>query len=468
MGTLISYDGFGRQPDKITGRTYLTFGSQLGNLFVRGAFGGRVGPLDGAAGWYHLYNVNDHVFTAPLDFGDFRTASNFQQVETPFGSVWPWQLNHDAVNVGSPDHAYLTHPQTQAVVWPVVPVAPADRLPRVLQLAAKAVQKVPDAPTHRALLVGINNYPDPANRLEGCINDVFLMSSVLQECGFAVEDIRVVFDERATADGLVERLHWLLDGTAAGDQRFFYYSGHGALLPAYAADGKINHCDACLVPYDFAWTAQTALTDDRLLNFYSQLPYGARFMMVLDSCHSGGMTRGTGARVKGLDPPDDIRHRMLRWNARLQMWEPRELPPANPDLTGPAGERFVGASGATRRLGRAVALRTLPNRQYDKVRGDLGHQGPYLPMVYEACGEQELAFEYKHGVVAQGAFTYALAAVLRRHESAGQPVTFAGLLAETAAALQDLHYQQHPEVVGPTALLRTPIPWEGFGATGKP
>src|SRR5262249_22743366 len=158
--------------------------------------------------------------------------------------------------------------------------------------------------------------------------DVFLMSSVLQECGFEPEDIRVVLDDRATAAGILERLHWLLDGTVAGNQRCFYYSGHAAPVPTYAVDGKVNHVDACLVPCAFASSRETAITDDRLLDLYSALPYGVHFMMVLDSCYSGGMTRG-GVRVRGLDPPDDIRHRMLRWDRRTEMWVPRELPPAN-------------------------------------------------------------------------------------------------------------------------------------------
>ncbi len=45
------------------------------------------------------------------------------------------------------------------------------------------------------------------------MNDVFLMSQILQESTFAPEDIRVVLDDRATAKGIMERLHWLLDGT---------------------------------------------------------------------------------------------------------------------------------------------------------------------------------------------------------------------------------------------------------------
>jgi hypothetical protein len=463
LGSLISYDGFRRQEAKIEGRTYVTFGSQLGNFFVRGAFGGQVKPFEGAAFWHHLYNPFDHVFTAPLDFDAFRTASNFRQVDTPFGSNWPWPLNHDAVNPAAPDHAYLSHPQARAEVWPRVGApAPAAAITRAIRSIGQAVAKVPDAPRRRALLVGINAYPDPANRLEGCANDAFLMSSVLQESGFDAEDIRVVLDDRATASGIIDRMHWLLDGTAADDQRFFFYSGHGAQLPVYGPDGKVARVDACLVPYDFAWSAETAITDDRLVNFYSQLPYEAHFLMVLDSCYSGGMTRG-GPRLRGLDPPDDIRHRMLRWDAKAQLWVPRSFPGAEAAAAGGGqGDTPAGRPASLRGLGRADALRVLPRKQYEAVREDLHHRGPYQPVVFEACGPTELASEYQHGVASYGAFTFALATILRRHRSARQSVSFAKLLEETARTLADvLHYDQHPTLGGPKAILKESVPWQG-------
>lgn len=61
------------------------------------------------------------------------------------------------------------------------------------------------------------------------------MSALLQEAGFEAKDIRIVLDGRATARAVRERLHWLLDGTRAGDERLFFYSGHGAQIPAYGA-----------------------------------------------------------------------------------------------------------------------------------------------------------------------------------------------------------------------------------------
>jgi len=281
---------------------------------------------------------------------------------------------------------------------------------------------------------------------------VFQVSSVLQECGFAAEDIRVVLNGRATAANMRRRLEWLLEDAGADDQRVFYYSGHGAQLPQYASDEKVDHMNECLVPRDFEWAADHAITDDELFELYSQLDYETQFLIMLDCCHSGGMTRDGGPKVRGLNPPDDIRHRALRWDARLQMWKPRAF-----DAIAERGPQYVGESRASYRLGRAVRLRTLARRAYTRVRQTIGHKGPYMPIVLQACGEQELAYEYRHGVTSYGAFTYTLAQQLRR--SGRRRMTFTRLCAAVTAALADLGYEQHPELVGPKAWINRRVPW---------
>jgi arylamine N-acetyltransferase len=137
-------------------------------------------------------------------------------------------------------------------------------------------------------LVGINAYPNPANRLEGCVNDVYLMSSVLQECGFKPEEIRVVLDNRATTANILERLHWLLDNVKDGDERVLFYSGHGAQIPAYGVHQEVDHLNECLVPYDFDWSPDHAITDKQFVTFYSQLPYQSRFAAIFDCCTPAG------------------------------------------------------------------------------------------------------------------------------------------------------------------------------------
>jgi hypothetical protein len=315
---------------------------------------------------------------------------------------------------------------------------------------------------HRALLVGINDYPNPDNRLEGCVNDVFKMSATLQQIGFEPDDIRLLLDERATASAIRERFAWVLEDPQPGDQRVFFYSGHGAQIPDYNSDEVVDHTDETFVPYDFDWDDKaTHLTDDEFNKLYAQLPYETTFVAFLDCCHSGGMTRAGGAKVRGLNPPDDIRHRMLRWNAGKELWEPRDLGKER-DLPRHLRDTaaYTGKNGATNRILRGVPLRTLA---HDKKTRDLrekehGHQGPYLPLIFEACGESEYAYEYRDGVTSYGAFTYFLTKLLFDAGHERKKFTFQGLVDEVSKEIKN-YYQQKPQLVGPKALCGATVPW---------
>jgi metacaspase-1 len=444
LGSLICYDAFQRNPGSIANATFLTFGSQIGNPFVRDCFAGRIDALD-ARMWYHLYNNDDHVFTAELSI----QSEKFAEIQTPFDKPND-VLNHDPV-------FYFNHANTQSRVWFELSGAlPARGLTRDLR-TARVLKRTPE---RRALLVGINAYPNPANRLEGCVNDVFLMSSLLQESGFKPEEIRVVLDGRATTANILDRLHWLLDDVGPDEERVLFYSGHGAQIPAYGAHQEVDHLNECLVPWDFDWSLEHAITDKQFLNFYSQLPYDSHFAAIFDCCHSGGLTREGGLRPRGIDPPDDIRHRALRWNSELEMWQERSMPSPNRSLARSRdGKKFLGEKGVTYRIGRAVPLRTLPNRAFNRERKALGHHGPYLPIILEACQEEQLSYEYRDGVTSYGAFTFTLAKVLRASRGAGRNPNFHTLVSATAERLATLGYDQTPSLVGPKRILSRPVPW---------
>ena len=68
LGSLICYDLFsGSGENLIKGRSFVSCGSQIGNPFVVGNFAaGRLTGLRQAKFWYHLYNIQDSVFTAEI------------------------------------------------------------------------------------------------------------------------------------------------------------------------------------------------------------------------------------------------------------------------------------------------------------------------------------------------------------------------------------------------------------------
>lgn len=450
LGTLVTYDFFRHDPqgaDCLQNGIYLTFGSQINNDFARSRiFPGPI-RLPNVRAWYHLFNPRDPVLTAPIRLSDPR----FRQVTTESES------GHAGVATGA-GPGYLDHPRTQSDVWNVLATtrttARGLTSGAVRAVTPASVKRVTEKPRRRALLIGINDYPNPENRLDGCVNDVFLMSEVLQERGFAAEEIRVVLNERATAEAIRERLAWLLYRAEDGMERVLFYSGHGAQMPGRNGLEEVDHVDECLVPYDFAWNEETAITDKDFYRLYSDLPRGARFFAMFDCCHSGGLTRAGAHKARAIDPPDDIRHRMMMWDRKLKMWRERPLPTLNQDFGGSPAEKraYMGANLATYKIGRAMRLRRVPREKYHSLKSD--ERGPFLPVLLEACDEGQLAYEYRHGFISYGAFTYSVAKILRDRPGA----TFADLATATSGILKDLGFDQTPQILGPSPILRHAVP----------
>lgn len=479
LGSLIAYDTLARQEAAATRAardlTLVTFGSQIGFPAVRAAFGGRIVPIAGLRQWFHLYNRRDHAFTAPLDvrFPAGEARPNFVQCATEF-DVPNDPLNHDA-------REYLRHCETRRLFWRYAAeelagawqTGPGSLRVRAIVSAAGTrapmVVKARDRRFARALLVGISRYPRPEDCLEGCVSDTFLVSELLQEAGFQAANIRLLLDERATAAAIRDRLAWLLDGTDDGQDRVFFYAGHGAQVPAYGAGEVVDHRDECLAPHDFDWgNRDTAVTDDWFNDLYSQLPIGSHFLAALDCCHSGGMTRQGGMRARGLTPPDDIRHRLLQWTGRGGEFVDRATSEPQDRLRQERRRReeLFGVTGDVHGLGRAVALR-LPRAKFDAARRVFGHKGPFLPVLLEACREQELAHELRIGPRSHGAFTWCLAETLREGNRSA-PLTWTSLVTEVGRRLEARGFAQRPLLVCPRALKHEPVTWLVKAGRGKP
>ncbi len=162
----------------------------------------------------------------------------------------------------------------------------------------------------RALLVGINAYPSAP--LRGCVNDITDMADYLvSRAGFAKSDIRLLTDARATREGILERLGWLLTGVQAGDRILFHYSGHGAQVPTRNPQGEVDGLDEVICPVDFDWTDEHMIRDKEFNRIFSAVPEGVKFFWVSDSCHSQDLSRdlvppGTFHRIRMMVPPADI------------------------------------------------------------------------------------------------------------------------------------------------------------------
>ena len=274
----------------------------------------------------------------------------------------------------------------------------------------------------RALLVGLNHYPNPANNLKGCINDVLQTSKLLQEAyGFDdARQIRVLTDERATTAAIVDRLRWLVGGSQAGDVLVFHYSGHGSQVRDRHGDELDDGLDEIICPYDLDW--DHPFTDDDLHEIVATLAPGANLTVILDCCHSGTGLRATawdGApiRPKSILPPPDVLHR------------------TQPRIEDRGENRRVTMTGSRREL----ALRRFGARVAEKGA-----------ILMAACRPNQVSADAWIEGDYRGAFTYFL---WKAAGDAGFALTYSDLVQRARHELRYAGYDQVPQIEGPAPLL---------------
>jgi hypothetical protein len=116
LGTLLCYDLLcGDNGDNATGiftnGTLVTFGSQIGNTFIKDSMWRNLGMLP-VGTWINLYNPHDPVFVAPLDI----KADRFYPFVPVFGSYF-FDLSAHEVTQGNGHPGYLDSPVTNKYLW---------------------------------------------------------------------------------------------------------------------------------------------------------------------------------------------------------------------------------------------------------------------------------------------------------------------------------------------------------------
>jgi hypothetical protein len=182
----------------------------------------------------------------------------------------------------------------------------------------------------RALLVGVTYYPNlgEAYQLKGPANDVLLMERLLREkFGFPPENITVLSEEagskaaeRLPVRANIEREFTRLAREAReGERVFILLAGHGSQQPEAenTEDPEPDGLDEIFLPRDVAkWDGDgttghvpNAIIDDELGHWLKAIEAKKTSVwLIVDSCHSGTMTRGAGERAREVPPssPDGL------------------------------------------------------------------------------------------------------------------------------------------------------------------
>ena len=154
-----------------------------------------------------------------------------------------------------------------------------------------------------ALLVGINNYPDPRHRLDGCINDMEGWLSYLeaysQKAGYEFQPL-ILRDEKATRQNIISGFSEHLTQAKQNDLAVFFFAGHGSQMPGQAVFSQTsNEKNETLVCWD-SRSDSWDLVDKEISNLVADVAVRQpQITLILDCCHSGSASRDIPLKEKG-------------------------------------------------------------------------------------------------------------------------------------------------------------------------
>jgi hypothetical protein len=283
----------------------------------------------------------------------------------------------------------------------------------------------------KAVVVGINNYGVRAPKLNGCVNDALQMGEVLRRYfGFENANIRVLTDERATQQAILERLEWLVADARDGDELVFHFSGHGSQVADRDGD-EVDNLDEIICPYDMDW--DNPFSDDLFGRYFDRLSPRVNLTVVLDCCHSGTGLRDV--RPNSLDrfllPPPDIRNRVAE-----------AVDDLGPYFSATLIDPSLAAAPPSARGDRA--LRVLPR---PILRGP---GRAYAPVLIAGCKSTETSADVMIDHDYHGALTHALVQSVQRVRGR---ITYRALIQEIRRLMPTYGTRQTPQLEGPGARL---------------
>jgi metacaspase-1 len=266
----------------------------------------------------------------------------------------------------------------------------------------------------KALLVGVNTYRLPGCNLQGCVNDVTNVRDILLKYfGFTVKEIRVLTNSRATREGILSRLEWLVKDAQAGDRLLFHFSGHGSQIRDREGDELKDQLDELICPHDMDWDG-TYIVDDEMKAMCAGLPKGVHLEVLLDCCHSG-----TGTR----EAPDLFRPSGT--SMVKEGWQERFLPPPMD-----------------------ILCRQMDEDDLPIVRF-LKSDNPANPVLFSGCRDNQTSADAFISGSYNGAFTYYFCKHVRTTQGR---ISRADLLKRLRSSLRYEGYDQVPQLECQTAM----------------
>ena len=266
-----------------------------------------------------------------------------------------------------------------------------------------------------ALLVGIDEYPNLRDQLEGCVNDITAIAEYLKErydkqgCKLHLRELK---NQQATRQAIIDGFRQHLCRAESNDVVLFYYSGHGSQEQApeefwYLEPDKLIETLVC---YDSRSQGGWDLADKELAQLIAEVSKkNPHICIILDCCYSGSGTR---------DPLHNTRVRHAPLDTQK---EPRPL------------DKFIFSLEELEQLSDSSNYKTHPT-------------GLKIPkgchVLLAACQDNERTQEIFRNDQKRGAFSYYLLDTLQQTNG---KLTYRDLL-KRANALVRIHADQSPQI----------------------
>ncbi len=274
----------------------------------------------------------------------------------------------------------------------------------------------------KALLVGINNYPDAP--LRGCINDVLLMYKILsQKYNFETRDINILTDRDATKKRIISSLKYLTRDVKFGDTIYFHYSGHGSqvVVDDWTNSDDVDGRDEIICPFDLDWN--DPLRDNDIGHIFKSIPEGVKVLVVLDCCHSGtGLRNTTYLDPNVIKTDKDIINRFLP-------------PPISNILSNPRANLDDDLN---------FLFPTVDKSIYTQKRGfmvETIEQGNAI--LISGCQDNQTSADAWIGGRYQGALTYTLCDILNKSNF---NINYKNLITELNDTMDQFEFEQNPQL----------------------
>lgn len=268
-----------------------------------------------------------------------------------------------------------------------------------------------------ALLVGIDEYPDPIPSLEGCVNDIsaiaeYLEHRVATEDGYQLH-MRSLNNQEATRQAIIDNFREHLCQAGSNDVALFYFCGHGSQEPAPPELWHLepDHHNETVVCWDSRIEGKWDLADKELAKLIAEVAEkNPHILIVLDCCHSGSGTRD-----------DD--------------WEEITVRRAPTDKRQRPIDSFIFSLEEVDTLSRTSSSRS------NSTNWLILPEGQHILLA--ACRDCEKAKEYYFNGKIRGTFSYFLLDTLQR---ANKAISYRDLFKRTDALVRSKVKDQSPQI----------------------